>query len=88
MSKNQPQGYHQSAFWTLYDKAAELVDRKVGWHRLPVPLGLAVLIGIRDVLRKRNLYDTSALPAVNPPRCRPPPRRPAPPAISTARTTT
>src|SRR5215813_9302712 len=79
MSKNQPQGYHKSAFWTLYDKAAELVDRKVGWHRLPVPLGLAVLIGIRDVLRKRNLYDTSALPAVNPP--------PVPPATPQTRTT-
>jgi hypothetical protein len=79
MSKSQPQGYHQSAFWTLYDKAAELVDRKVGWHRLPVPLGLAVLIGIRDVLRKRNLYDTSALPAVNPP--------PVPPATPQTRTT-
>ena len=60
-------GYHQSAFWTLYDKLAELADRRVGWHRLPVPLGLAVLVGIRDVLRKNNLYDTSALPAVNVP---------------------
>src|SRR5262249_57513837 len=79
MSKNQPQGYHQSAFWTLYDKAAELADRKIGWYRLPVPLGLAVLIGVRDVLRKRNLYDTSALPAANLP--------PVPPATPQTRTT-
>ena len=73
-------GYHQSAFWTLYDKLAELADRKVGWHRLPVPLGLAVLIGIRDVLRKNNLYDTSALPAANLP-----PVPPATPEVRTAR---
>ena len=79
MSKNQPRGYHQSALWTLYDKAAEFVDRKIGWYRLPVPLGLAVLIGVRDGLRKRNLYDTSGLPAVNLP--------PVPPATPQTRTT-
>ena len=72
-------GYHQSAFWTLYEKLAELADRKIGWHRLPVPLGLAVLIGIRDVLRKNNLYDTSGLPAANVP--------PVPPATPEVRTT-
>jgi hypothetical protein len=73
-------GYHQSAFWTVYDKLVELADRKVGWHRLPVPLGLVVLIGIRDVLRKNNLYDTSALPAVNLP-----PVPPATPEVAVAR---
>src|SRR5262249_59223600 len=72
-------GYHQAAFWTLYEKLAELADRKIGWHRLPVPLGLAVLIGIRDVLRKNNLYDTSGLPAANVP--------PVPPATPEVRTT-
>src|SRR6516162_6612043 len=65
MNESQPQGYRPSAFQTLYDKAAEFVDRKIGWYRLPVPLGLAVLGGLRDVLRTQNLYDTSALPAVN-----------------------
>lgn len=72
MNKTQPQGYQLSAFRTLYDKAAEFVDRKIGWYRLPVPLGLAVLGGLRDVLRSRNLYDTSALPAVNLPPVAPP----------------
>ncbi len=66
MGTSKPRGsYHQSAFWALYGKLAELADRRIGWHRLPVPLGLAVLAGLRDVLRKDNLYDTSALPAVN-----------------------
>jgi Animal haem peroxidase len=37
----------------------EAVDKKVGWHRLPLPLSILTLIGIRDQLRKRNLYDTS-----------------------------
>jgi heme peroxidase len=81
MNKSQPQGYQVSAFRTLYDKAAEFVDRKVGWHRLPVPLGLAVLGGLRDVLRSRNLYDTSTLPAVNLP-----PVAPASPEVRTNRT--
>ena len=66
MGTSKPRGgYHQSAFWALYGKLAGLADRRIGWHRLPLPLGLAVLAGLRDVLRKDNLYDTSALPAVN-----------------------
>ena len=81
MNKSQPQDYQLSAFRTFYDKAAEFVDRKIGWHRLPVPLGLVVLGGLRDVLRSRNLYDTSALPAVNLP-----PVAPATPQVRTSRT--
>src|SRR5215213_11127810 len=37
---------------------AEAVDRTVGWDRLPVPLGIATLIGMRQRLREANLYDT------------------------------
>jgi heme peroxidase len=37
---------------------AEKVDRSFGWSRMPRPLGLLVLIGLRDQLRARNLYDT------------------------------
>ena len=39
-------------------KASEAVDRRWRWDRVPVPLGLLTLIGIRDALRDRNLYDT------------------------------
>ena len=81
MNGSQPQGYRLSAFRTLYDRAAEFVDRKIGWYRLPVPLGLAVLGGLRDVLRTQNLYDTSALPAV-----KLPPVAPATPEVRTNRT--
>src|SRR5262249_27223781 len=55
-------GYRPSLFVRAYDTLAEKVDRRFGWDRLPVPLGLAVLGGLRNKLRRENLYDTSALP--------------------------
>ena len=70
-------GYHQSYFWRVFDSVAQAVDQRFGWDRLPTPLGILVLIGVRDVLRKRNLYDTSAQPAVNVP--------PVPPLTEDAR---
>ena len=45
---------------TLADRlarVAQTTDRWVGWFRLPKPLGLAVLIGLREQLRADNLYD-------------------------------
>ncbi|HEY5980576.1 MAG TPA: peroxidase family protein, partial [Microlunatus sp.] len=44
----------------LLSRATEWVDHKIGWHRLPTPLGLLVLVGVRDTLREQNLYDTEA----------------------------
>jgi hypothetical protein len=35
-----------------------LVDRRIGWHRLPRALGILTLIGVRNRLREENLYDT------------------------------
>lgn len=43
--------------------AAEALDRRIGWFRLPKPLGLAVLVGLRSRLRAENLFDTGAHPA-------------------------
>jgi hypothetical protein len=37
-------------------RLAERVDRRVRWDRLPLPLGLLVLLGLRERLRQRNLY--------------------------------
>ena len=51
--------YRDTLGWRLYDGAAAAADRCVGWDKLPTPLGLAVLIGLRNVLRQENLYDTS-----------------------------
>jgi hypothetical protein len=41
------------------------LDRRFGWDRLPRPVGLLTLIGVRNRLRQRNLYDTG-LPAASP----------------------
>lgn len=46
----------------MYGRLTELVDRRIGWHRLPRPLGLAALVGLRDTLRHRNLHDTGTAP--------------------------
>ena len=34
------------------------LDRRFGWDRLPGPLGVLTLVGVRNRLRQRNLYDT------------------------------
>ncbi|MBF6170986.1 peroxidase family protein [Nocardia blacklockiae] len=56
----------------LLAHAAEAVDRAVGWSRLPTPLGVAVLVGLRSRLRARNLFDTGAHPDPTPPAAEPP----------------
>jgi hypothetical protein len=56
----------------IFTAVAEYVDRRIGWDRLPLVLGLADLVGLRMTLRQRNLHDTSQLPAVNLPPIEPP----------------
>src|SRR5947209_19035225 len=41
-----------------------VVDRKIGWYRLPLPLCIFVLDGVRSFMRAKNLYDTSTLPTI------------------------
>jgi hypothetical protein len=58
--------YRRTPFWRTYDWIAQAVDRWRGWDKLPVPGGLAVLIGVRNILRQKNLYDPSTVvPIVN-----------------------
>src|SRR5436305_11713864 len=55
---------------TLADRlarVAQATDRRIGWFRLPKPLGLAVLVGLREQLRAQNLYDTGRGPEDRPP---------------------
>ena len=59
--------YRQTPLWRAYDRVAEKLDRAVGWYKVPTPLGLAILAGLRNVLRQQNLYDTTGEPAVNQP---------------------
>ncbi|MDQ6713009.1 MAG: heme peroxidase [Candidatus Dormibacteraeota bacterium] len=40
--------------------ATEAIDKAWGWHRLPLPLALAVLEGIRMRMRHQNLYDPAS----------------------------
>jgi heme peroxidase len=60
-SRTQPR--YRRTFWRIYDEAAQAADHAVGWDKLPRVLGLLVLVGVRDILRQRNLHDTSALPS-------------------------
>ena len=44
----------------LLTTTATALDRRFGWDRLPVPLGVVTLLGLRNRLREENLYDTGA----------------------------
>jgi hypothetical protein len=37
------------------------LDRRYGWQRLPFPLAIVTLIGLRMSLRRQNLYDTTGV---------------------------
>jgi len=47
-----------SPFSSLFDGFAEMLDRRVGWSHLPLPVAMLTLIGLRDRLREQNLHDT------------------------------
>ncbi len=70
--------YRDGLPWRLYTAVAEKLDHRIGWPRLPVPLALAVLIGVRTRLRQHNLIDTRTLPSVD---------EPNPPAADPSRST-
>ncbi len=50
----------------LYNRVAERVDRRVGWDKLPKPIAMLVLIGLRNILREKNLHDTGRGPLDKP----------------------
>ena len=56
--------FHLNPLWRAYDAVADAVDHKLGWPHLPKYLGLANLVGVRNVLREHNLHDTSRQPSV------------------------
>src|SRR3984957_9362409 len=62
----QSQRYRDTPFWKAYDGISQAIDHWIGWPSLPKPIGLLVLIGLRNILRQRNLYDTSSLQARDP----------------------
>ncbi|NHC15739.1 peroxidase family protein [Motilibacter deserti] len=68
-----PSAYRSSLPWRLFDGLSTRIDRRYGWDRLPLPLGLAVLVGLRNELRKKNLHDANLLPSTGQPPIGPPP---------------
>ena len=44
----------------LLTVTAGALDRRFGWDRLPKPLGVITLVGLRSRLREENLYGTGA----------------------------
>jgi hypothetical protein len=50
-----------------FDSAATKVDQKLGWYKLPPPLGLLALVGMRGTLRQDNLVDTGSVQAAGTP---------------------
>ncbi len=58
-----------------FNDACKGIDQRHGWSKLPTPLGLLVLIGVRNKLRSSNLFDTET-----------PRPRPIPTGVSTYRT--
>jgi hypothetical protein len=53
--------YRRTPFWRIYDWIAQAIDHRRGWDKLPLPAGLAVLIGVRTILRQENLHDPSTV---------------------------
>jgi len=41
----------------LFMKAATALDHHVGWHRLPLLVSIPTLIGLRERLRRDDLFD-------------------------------
>jgi hypothetical protein len=61
-----PAGYRNTPFWHAYDAVAQFVDHHVGWDRLNKVGGLLTLVGLRNILRQQNLYDTTSEPSAAP----------------------
>jgi hypothetical protein len=49
----------------VHGKVFQLLNRFVPWHRLPKVLAIANILALREVLRAKNLHDTSKIPVTN-----------------------
>jgi Animal haem peroxidase len=60
-------GLSPTVFARLLIPLASFVDRTIGWDRLPRPLGILTLVGLRDELRERNLTNSGLVEPAPPP---------------------
>ena len=72
--RHQGQAIDSRPAWSPFFPLANSIDRDIGWHRLPWPLGLAMVVALRRQLRRDNLHDPSTVvpslprPPLNPTR--------------------
>jgi Animal haem peroxidase len=59
---DKPRRLSSDSVGNLVAPLAEKLDRTLGWDRLPPKLGMLVLLGLRQQLRQRNLYDVNSPP--------------------------
>src|SRR5262249_57399517 len=70
----------RSFLTVVYVKLFQFINLFLPWYRLPTFLGVANLGALRDVLRAKNLHNTSDLPVTRPAGLRPvPPPAPTDP---------
>ena len=51
---------------SVFNSACQSLDRRFGWDKLPRPVAILTLIGLRNILREKNLYDTGRGPLDKP----------------------
>lgn len=51
----------QSLGWRLFNGGFTSLNHRIAWHKLPTFFGVLNLLAFRNVLRERNLHDTSDL---------------------------
>jgi len=56
-----------SIFSAALDRTAARLDRWLGWDRLPLPIAMLTLVGLRSRLRQENLHDTGKGRSAEPP---------------------
>src|SRR5436190_13047195 len=56
----------ESLFQRLFNSTTQTLNRIRPWHKLPRSLGLILLYGVRDRLRRLNLHDTNSLESKTP----------------------
>src|SRR5215213_11710666 len=59
--RRQAQPIDSRPAWSPFFPLANRIDWNIGWHRLPWPLGLAMVVALRRQLRRDNLHDPSTV---------------------------